>query len=47
MIKRRLGVVVVYSMPRPLNEGVTMMLGSRYKRNYHCSSNICLIEMKK
>jgi len=33
MIKGRLGIVVVYSMPRPLNEGAKIMLGSRYKRN--------------
>jgi len=45
--KRRLGVVIVYSMPRPLNEGVNTMVGSRYKRNCYYSSNICLIEMKK
>jgi len=46
-IKRRLGVVIVYSMPRPLNEGVNNLLGSRYKRSCHYASNICLIEMKK
>ncbi len=42
-IKRRLGVVIVYSMPRPLNEGVNIMAASRYKRKYHKLSNICLI----
>ena len=43
--KRRLGVVIVYSMPKPLNEAVKIMLASRYKRNCYHFSYICLIEM--
>ncbi|AJM92504.1 hypothetical protein NPIRD3C_1292 [Nitrosopumilus piranensis] len=34
--------MVVYSMPRPLIEGVNTIMGSRYKRDRREFSNICL-----
>jgi len=39
---KRLGRVVVYSMPRPLIEGVNYTSASRYKRKLQSLSNICL-----